>query len=919
MKSSSNAADMFRERALKEAIRYGADSWIFVRELLQNSRDAGASTVSIETESEGGRERITVRDDGEGMGFDRARSFLFTLYASGKREDEGQAGRFGVGFWSVLRFRPDTIVIRSRSKRDRAWELELDGQLKNSRWSDCDIQPGTEIVLERSARSDDLEEEVFDAAHRDGRFLLCRDDSTVNLRITVNERLVSEDFLLPTPRVCFSRRGLRGVVSLGSRGQVDLFAYGLRVRTTEVLDDLVQDLNDPGSGTAFTEGLMPRFLLDSEGLDVLLARGDAREDRSLRRIVRIAQAELERLIDAQLNGGRRRSFLGAVSRRARRLLTAARRAIPRLSVAAALVAGIVLAGSVFLPVWEGPDWLSSRIDFSDSRPEPDLPYRDLGERYEGPSVSSIATPGRAIDLSYRPQNRPVLLGSVRLNGLVGTDPDSVPVGYSSGLTISGDQCLEFEVAVASNTGRLRLPLPTGHWVTGGEVSIGGTAVPVAQSPTGDALLEFGGTIRDRVKYRSCPAQQTGPGPVGTWPELPSAIAQRLPRLEDADSLDSVVAGVEEVVRNAVAYDRTAQTIQAYSEARDRGEPLFSCAVRLGVGDCDVQNAILAASLDRIGVPARMAVGYIGTGGRVVPGLHAWVEFLDGTGRWRIADASLRTGVPGGLGDPVAEGSTSQDPGSNRILRELPWPFLVVGGGLLFGGIAWLLTVARGRRTGARRVEAGEVETPRLLQGALERPDAFRSIPSLIEDPLVPEVGGRRISLRQAQAYSVEGDLFCGTGESALVNRAQRRGLRVLDLESDEGRVVAENLGAQDLCLWEKMLEEAEESGPYAVLNHVLDRLGSRWRARATSCPGQSTMVVCADKLGLAKEYGERLVLINSTSSLGRNVDAVGRQRPVAAALMLAEEIASSHTESRSAARRVVRELSLQVLEEDRGA
>jgi hypothetical protein len=40
----------FEERARREALRYGSDPWIFVRELIQNSRDAGASRVSVTAE-----------------------------------------------------------------------------------------------------------------------------------------------------------------------------------------------------------------------------------------------------------------------------------------------------------------------------------------------------------------------------------------------------------------------------------------------------------------------------------------------------------------------------------------------------------------------------------------------------------------------------------------------------------------------------------------------------------------------------------------------------------------------------------------------------------------------------------------------------------------------------------------------------
>src|SRR5688572_19828766 len=119
----------FLARALQEAARYGSDSWIFVRELLQNARDAGASRATFRCEESGGVSRVSCLDDGEGMTFDHARRYLFTLYASSKEESGKAAGRFGVGFWSVLRFQPERIVIRSWPAKGEPWEVVLDGGL----------------------------------------------------------------------------------------------------------------------------------------------------------------------------------------------------------------------------------------------------------------------------------------------------------------------------------------------------------------------------------------------------------------------------------------------------------------------------------------------------------------------------------------------------------------------------------------------------------------------------------------------------------------------------------------------------------------------------------------------------------------------------------------------------------------------
>ncbi|MEO0815272.1 MAG: ATP-binding protein, partial [Myxococcota bacterium] len=77
-------AKRFRSRALHEGERYGQDPFVFLRELAQNSRDAGADRIDIEFEAVGDRWRLCFRDDGAGMSFEEAKRYLFRLYASSK-------------------------------------------------------------------------------------------------------------------------------------------------------------------------------------------------------------------------------------------------------------------------------------------------------------------------------------------------------------------------------------------------------------------------------------------------------------------------------------------------------------------------------------------------------------------------------------------------------------------------------------------------------------------------------------------------------------------------------------------------------------------------------------------------------------------------------------------------------------------
>ncbi len=214
-------ASDFRRRAFFEARRYGGDAWVFVRELLQNSRDAGATRVDLTVERRRGVDRIVCRDNGCGMSFEHARQYLFTLYASSKADQRNTAGRFGIGFWSVLRFEPDEVVVRSAPAGESGWQLRLSGDLEEVDYCERSLGAGTEIELVRPARGADCEPAVWNAVRRDARHLRCRDRDDRILEVFVNSRLATAEIGLEPPSLSSSRSGVsagpsRWPIGLGS-------------------------------------------------------------------------------------------------------------------------------------------------------------------------------------------------------------------------------------------------------------------------------------------------------------------------------------------------------------------------------------------------------------------------------------------------------------------------------------------------------------------------------------------------------------------------------------------------------------------------------------------------------------------------------------------------------------------------------
>ncbi len=688
---------LFRQRAAAEAARYGSDPWVFVRELLQNARDAGARRLEISASREGGVERFACRDDGCGMTLEEARRYLFALYASSKDDDASQAGKFGIGFWSVLRFAPTTLTVRSRPAAGDPWQATLDGRLAAAALTDGGLADrGTEVVLERpAAAAGDFAAEVRRAVHRFGRFLGRHQDSGKPLAITVNGRQMNAEFTLPAPSAAFRGKGFRGVVGLGPEPRVELFAHGLFVRSAASLQDLRRGEERPRTSAedalAELPSLAPRVLLDSSDLDLLLARSDARQDRHLRRMLGAAERALQLLITRQLQALRPqpwyRRWWGTLGDRLAALaadsLAAGRPGRFRRLLGRPALLSAALAALLALPVlgWLGAGALETaarragpggqragavaaapaepqRIAAGEGRFHP---YSDLARRYHGPHPNRPGD-GSALALAYEPRDRRLFFTALVVDDLRGTlwAAPAVPADappYPRIRCRTG--CLAVRLLIAAGPGALRIPVPTGHRLEASSVRLDGVPLPVVETVYGEAALRFERPVRGVLEYQVL-EDQGGPGgrqQVAGGRRLPAAalpgeLAVAAARIRGLPLRDRVREGLRWVA-GRIAYDRSPAAAQVYHRVpgepdrdagmADRGSRpaargFAATALNVGAGDCDVQNALLVELLRLAGVEARLALGYVGFRGTVAPGLHAWAEVRDG-GAWLVADAS----------------------------------------------------------------------------------------------------------------------------------------------------------------------------------------------------------------------------------------------------------------------------------------
>jgi hypothetical protein len=873
----------FHRRALWEADRYGSDSWVFLRELLQNARDAGAGRVEVKTEALRGTSRLSCQDDGAGMTLEHARRYLFTLYASSKDQDAGSAGRFGVGFWSVLRFRPAHILVRSWPSGGRAWEIALAGDLSTAAQG---LPPprrgtGTEVILERPDAEPDLARAVFEAAWREARYLCRRDDPERRLLVMVNGRAISAAFDLPPPSARFRRGASRGVVALGATPGVELFAKGLHVRAATTLGDLVAPSEASQSLPTLAQGLAPRVLLDGGDLDLLLARGDARTNRALMRLVRLAQRELERLLGRQLDLIRPQSL----GQRVWEVL--GRRTLLAIALMAAAVVG---AGALRLR--DAPSGAEAIVV---DRPSP-IPYRDLAGRYHGPEMDRLAPSQPPIALVYAPRQESPRFAALLVDRLEASGRaapfEAHPVRPYAGSPCA-KSCLEVEL-LAEGPGPIRLPIPTGHRLDPDSVLLDGRRASVLATETDQPVLELAGASPRDLRYRTGPAVPPPSAPAPS-PPLPAGLADVARELRSRP-LPERVSRLLGAVQDAVAYSTDDAFVMRHRAAAAAGQPFIERTLAVGAGDCDIQNGLLMLLFQAAGVPARLAVGYLGNGGHVAPSLHAWVEYRDGSGPWRIADASTSTPVRRGATVAMGGGLEAPYPAlSPRPESKLPATMppanpsvfprsLALGLSLLIASGAGLRFAHRTRRS--VRLDHGQ-HLPRLLLGALQHPDGFGPGSVIFHHRLLPLFPRGRLALGEAWDLAARGRLYSTRAGCALARRLARR-LTVVDASQPEGATVSDTLGAVDLDSWDAVLARSRTGPLLDALNAYLRHRGEGWSFRTATAAGADHATLRLASSWLGWRPAPRIVVLDETLAWLRAAEELWEGHPAEALFTAAD-------------------------------
>ncbi|MBK8252760.1 MAG: ATP-binding protein [Polyangiaceae bacterium] len=94
-----------------DMVRQFADTFAFIRELVQNGIDAGATSIEVTVDRTGDVATVRVADNGCGMTLEVIENALLVLFRSTKDEDSTKIGKYGVGFMSVLAVQPFVVTI----------------------------------------------------------------------------------------------------------------------------------------------------------------------------------------------------------------------------------------------------------------------------------------------------------------------------------------------------------------------------------------------------------------------------------------------------------------------------------------------------------------------------------------------------------------------------------------------------------------------------------------------------------------------------------------------------------------------------------------------------------------------------------------------------------------------------------------
>ncbi len=167
----------------------------FLRELVQNSLDAGSNRVDVAVrfEEAQGCAVVEVADTGEGMDREIIDQQLTRLFSSSKEGDFTKIGKFGIGFVSVFAVHPQAVVVDT-ARGGEAWRVLFHPDRTFDRIALDEMVDGTRVQVYVPTARQKLEQ--FRRECRDTVVYWCRH---CEVEIRFDGRALNQPFALDAP------------------------------------------------------------------------------------------------------------------------------------------------------------------------------------------------------------------------------------------------------------------------------------------------------------------------------------------------------------------------------------------------------------------------------------------------------------------------------------------------------------------------------------------------------------------------------------------------------------------------------------------------------------------------------------------------------------------------------------------------
>ncbi|MCP4499849.1 MAG: hypothetical protein GY822_07795 [Deltaproteobacteria bacterium] len=696
----------FLARARREAERYGVDPFLFLREWVQNSRDAGALTLHFRWQVlEEGRIRLSCEDDGCGMTTLDAEGVLLRLYATSKDDEFGSErpskkgkaathlGRFGVGFWSLLLCAPDEVGVDTLAKNGgvallldvNAGTLAKDEPQRSSPGTKVwvEFQPWGNIAELRTQAILRLKKDAGNVrSMQDGQSLdVFFDDELCNQTLAEHAK-DAEPYRLSSIR----EKRFDGIIGLGRNPMVRLYCGGLLVREESSLEALLpRHVHQPQNLC----GLFPVVLVNADELNVLLNRREISEDALLLEIIRKAERRLKK---EQLH------LVEDIAPMAlhfkMRLLFSLSSSVSRKKILGALgVLAVILAFGIGIELRTRS--VDSNVESSLSAATPQGAPRSIANAVppeKGPVVDALGTQNTRWAFSYTGGGAPLFRSDTlskrsEEQGLAPEVLSKMPMkGGHFRRYPSLDDVLNRKSRIEEAAASVRIalglpkglvdtamPVPLEHVLDLASVEIfPEIPVEIWLRKDGVAVIHATLTESSSLQYRTVPGRLSLPAPkiekdssrrqqqrrIRQWPK---GVRKKMKKWRRLRSAGRKAKKVQLWVQNRLRY--TVDPKDAQRSRKTTGS-FVTRVLALGFGDCDVMNTLAARLLMDVGVPAQVGIGFVGRDGTLAPQLHAWTEYWDGRD-WAVFDVS-QSREPGELSALSSIGPNDRQPETNIL-------------------------------------------------------------------------------------------------------------------------------------------------------------------------------------------------------------------------------------------------------------